>query len=106
MSKFDIGEVNYVNFDEEFVVNGHDSVWYKRKSLEYEHEVRAVVRKISNSNAIFSNEVAIDLNMLIERVVISPDAEMWFFEVVRDICHKYGIHCPIDWSEIQVPVYY
>lgn len=106
MSNFKIGKVNYVNFDENFVVNGHDSVWYKRKSLEYEHEVRAIVRKIPNHNAIFSNEVAVDLDKLIARVVISPEAEMWFFEVIQDICHKYDIHCPIDWSEIQVPVYY
>lgn len=106
MSNFEMGKVNYVNFDENFVVRGGEAVWYKRKSLEYEHEVRAIVQKIPNSNAIFSNEMAVDLDKLIERVVISPEAEMWFYNVIHDLCRKYDVHCPIEWSEIQVPVYY
>ena len=41
-----------------------------------------------------------DINELIERIYVSPLAEDWFLEVVKDVSNKYGLQAPITKSEL------
>ena len=97
----DIGRVHYVNYDKDFYA-GQNPVWYKRKSLDYEREVRAVITSNCKKSSLL---VPVDLRALIEDVVTSPEAEEWFAKLVQRICVKYGIDCNVKQSEIQTKIY-
>lgn len=99
----EIGKVRYIDFTKQFApING--AYWYKRKSFEYEQEVRAVthVRKA----ACCGVEKEVDVETLIEGIYISPYAPKWFEDVVRDITEKYGLNKPIFYSEMKAKPFY
>ena len=98
----EIGKVRYIDYTKQFApING--AYWYKRKSFEYEQEVRAVthVRKA----ACCGVEKDVEIEKLIAGVYISPYAPKWFEDVVRDITEKYGLNKPIFYSEMKTSVY-
>ena len=99
----EIGKVRYIDYTKQFApVNG--AYWYKRKSFEYEQEVRAVthVRKA----ACCGVEKEVDVEKLIEGIYISPYAPKWFEDVVRDITEKYELNKPIFYSEMKAKPFY
>ena len=98
-----IGKVQYIDFTKRFsAVNG--AYWYKRKSFEYEQEVRAVVKvQKANSSGI---EKDIDIEKLIVAIYISSYAPKWFEDVVYDVVKKYGLNKPIFHSEMAVTPFY
>ncbi|MBR2265363.1 MAG: hypothetical protein IJ882_01615 [Paludibacteraceae bacterium] len=100
-----IRRVQYVNYDSNFVALSYPE-WYKRKSLEYESEVRAVIRKCTFDIVEYEKYVNVDLDLLIENVVTSPEADFWFTDLVKELCRKYKVYCNVKQSEIQMPVYY
>jgi hypothetical protein len=85
---------------------------YKGKSFEHEREVRAICfdketifdRNAWSSNAIITSpngvEVIINLDVLIERIVISPLASHWITKLVKDVTHKYGLKKTIKKSSL------
>ena len=99
----EIGKVQYIDFTKRFsAVNG--AYWYKRKSFEYEQEVRAVVKvQKANSSGI---EKDIDIEKLIVAIYISSYAPKWFEDVVYDVVKKYGLNKPIFHSEMAVTPFY
>lgn len=100
-----IGGVQYVKYDEEFN-EANFPVWYKRKSLEYEKEVRAVYQKSTHSFIEQEKQLPVNLDELILEVVTSPEADNWFISLVKELCFKYNVHCNVRKSEIQTEVYY
>ena len=104
-SNVDIQSVQYINYDHNFYAYSNPE-WYKRKSLEYENEVRAVVRNTTNHIIEYNKLVDVDLDNLIIKVVTSPEAELWFTDLVREICRKYNCFVEVKKSNIQIPIYY
>lgn len=102
---FSIGGVLYVNYDKNFNEPLY-SVWYKRKSLEYEKEIRAVLEYPTSDNHAPDKQLPIDLETLIMEVVTSPEAEPWFVNLVKELCEQYNLSCKVRNSEIQTKVYY
>ena len=98
-----IGKVKYIDFEKQFTsING--AFWYKRKSFEYEREVRAVLRQHNiKENGIY---VPIDINVLIDKIYISPYASEWFVDVVKSIVEKYKVEAPILYSQMLVTPFY
>ena len=99
----EIGKVRYIDYTKQFApINS--AYWYKRKSFEYEQEVRAVthVRKA----ACCGIEKDVDIEKLITGIYISPYAPKWFGEVVHDIVEKYGLNKPIFCSEMAAKPFY
>lgn len=103
--RFDIGGVQYVNYDKDFNEALH-SVWYKRKSLEYENEVRVVCENPTNSQIVYDKKLPVKLDTLILEVVTSPEAEPWFVDLIKELCEKYNVSCNVRHSDIQTRVYY
>ena len=99
----EIGKVRYVDFNKRFS-SVYGAYWCKRKSFEYEREVRAIRKDFETSNKGIS--IPIDINILIERVYISPYAPKWFEEVVRNIMEKYQIIVPVVYSEMTKQPFY
>lgn len=92
-----IGKVKYIDFDKRFSsVNG--AFWYKRKSFEYENEVRAILRMPGiKERGIY---IPVNIRMLIDKVYVSPYASQWFFDVVKDVLQKYNLDIDILYSQM------
>lgn len=99
-----IGRVNYTDFNKSF--SATDSTqWYKRHSFAHEKEVRAVFMN-PNYKDNAAMEIPIDLDILIDKIYVSPYADEWFVEVVKDIAMKYGINKEILHSDLsKKPLY-
>ncbi len=98
-----IGKVKYIDFKDNFAsING--PFWYKRKSFEYENEVRLITTKLqSNDKGLY---IPVSTDMLIEKIYVSPYASAWFFEVVKSVVKKYGIKAEVNYSTMKAKPFY
>ena len=126
-----IGKVQYLDFSEDWMnewKNLFQAFVTKRKSFEYEKEIRAVTclpddnvsrhllvnTATEESNAFSSRErtvnpkeltdkgkyVSADLHMLVEKVYVAPYAEPWFEEVVESLLLKYDLDSVVIKSDL------
>jgi hypothetical protein len=117
-----IGKVQYLDFAKDWMNewnNLFQAFVTKRKSFEYENEIRAVTclpddnvnhellanTATEGSNVFSSRErtinpkeltdkgkyVSADLQLLVEKVYVAPYAESWFEEVVESLLSKYDL---------------
>jgi len=105
-----VGKVNYLDYEtdslppsrfEEHKQGGKFLTFLcKRKSFEYESELRAIVEiPLENQKSNLSDEISsykgiyvpVDLDNLIETIFVSPTAPRWFKELVESVLHKYDL---------------
>jgi hypothetical protein len=97
---FDIGAVRYINYDTD--TTGQASHWgaftHKRLFFKDENEIRAMrldsLARYDEGSSLppeVALMVKINLSALIREVKISPLADAWFPNVVRNVMDKYGI---------------
>lgn len=99
-----IGKVKYIDFDKRFSsING--AYWYKRKSFEYENEVRAIYSDFKQSKKPGIG-IPVDIDVLIDKIFISPYATNWFSDVVNSIIKKYEVKKEILQSTMMVAPFY
>ena len=90
-----IGEVTYIDYNIESIHEGmvFNFIMHKRKSFEHERELRAVFWMIYGipEAAPYKKDaepaglaIKVDVNVLIERVYISPLATPWFATIVKN----------------------
>jgi hypothetical protein len=127
-----IGRVEYVDFSVDWMNELNNNLFQaivtKRKSFEYEKEIRAVTC-LPNDNAsrhllantateeskVFSARertvnpkeltdkgkyVSADLHTLVEKVYVAPYAESWFEEVVESLLLKYDLDPVVTKSDL------
>jgi hypothetical protein len=94
-----IGRINYIDFNDNFA-GVNDSFWFKRKSFEHEKEVRAIF-KDRGSETEFGKLIPVDLNVLIDRIYVSPTSQKWFIEMVEDVLLKYNLKKKIGESSMK-----
>jgi hypothetical protein len=96
-----IGKVEYIDYNTDWLPEGNMlyPFVHKRKSFEHERELRAVVQKypasgagLNSSTEVFQDGlyVPVDLQVLIERIYVSPSSTDWFFDLVKSVVSKYG----------------
>jgi hypothetical protein len=126
-----IGKVEYLDFSKDWLSEGKDvfrAFVIKRKSFEYENEIRAVtclpdahidhelppVAGTAGGNIFSPRErtlnptqltdkgkyVSADLQVLVEKVYVAPYAEAWFEEVVQSLLSKYGLDAVVTKSDL------
>lgn len=100
-----IGKIKYIDYQTEHLPIGnnfHPSM-HKRKSFEYECELRALIWPLPPTELgenpvmkMFEGElfstgkyIPVDLNVLVERVFVSPSSPSWFKELVESVMSKY-----------------
>lgn len=85
--KITFGKVRYADFPTASIEKGHQYYrgFIKRKAFEYEKEFRAVI-PLDEINYGEGCAVSIDLDMLIEKIHISPLVPKYFLEAVRYLC--------------------
>jgi hypothetical protein len=93
-----IGRVQYIDFRKKFA-GTHDRIFWKRKSLSHEAEVRAVIKRFEQTEeeALL---MPVDLSKLIRAVVVSPFAPTWFDEVLKEVMRRFEVQVPIISSEL------
>jgi hypothetical protein len=125
-----IGKVQYLDFSKDWLDewnNIFQAFVTKRKSFEYENEIRAItclpdnhassewIIKTSNKEKVSSFKprvvnpreltdkgkyVSVDLQILIEKVYIAPYAEAWFKEVLESLLSKYELNATVTKSDL------
>ena len=111
-TKFDIhcGKIKYIDYksDKFSELRGFEYYLHKRKPFTDENELRAMVllmphekNKIPeddfNESGIY---VPVDLNILLDRVVLSPNGELWLRELVQSLLDNNNLHKTIETSEL------
>lgn len=100
---FEVGNVIYISYEKPLESDA-EPIWYKRTAFSHENEVRAIFREVGTSKD--GMPVMIDLDMLIERVYVSPSAPGWFADLVRRVMNKYGLDKPVEYSRLdEKPIY-
>ncbi|MEC5164721.1 hypothetical protein RCH18_000440 [Flavobacterium sp. PL11] len=99
-----IGEVNYIDYKKEHIP--FDDLFFpflfKRKSFQYEREVR-VITDIGD-NIIDINEglkINVDINELIEKIYIHPKSENWYKNLVIQLVKQLGFTFTIEKSDLE-----
>lgn len=102
-----IGEVRYIDYEREAI--SEQNLFYpflrKRKSFEYEQELRAVVQqwfllsgtisgKLSTAKGTPEHGMSIPVNLdrLIDTIYIAPTSPEWLFELVKSAAAKYDLN--------------
>lgn len=112
-----LGVVKYIDYETEWIDAGNllTPFVHKRKSFEHEREIRAVVTKFPSSRhgLDFSQEtisnglkIKVDVERLINRIYIAPNAPSWFADLVRALIHRYGYNFDVVHSKLnEQPVF-
>ncbi len=112
-----IGDVQYIDYyTHETPLNDILAPYfYKRKSFEYEKELRAMcfLHRDRVSHDILDEDVPeigsyipVDLDILIDKLFVSPTAPEWFFDLTKSVAKKYCINKEILQSSLSDdPVY-
>ena len=125
-----IGKVQYLDFSKDWMDEWNNlfkGFLIKRKSFEYENEIRALtclpddhlmskratitgdVEKVSSPKRRILNEqqitengkyVIADLDILIENVYVAPYSEPWFKEVVESLLSRYHLNANVVKSDL------
>ncbi|MEK6754152.1 MAG: hypothetical protein AABZ00_17975 [Chloroflexota bacterium] len=100
-----IGRVKYIDYKKEYMeeVPLVDRFFYKRKSFEYEEEVRVVIFNLnekwdSRFQAVEVNGgiyVKTKIDSLIDEIYVAPNSPNWFQELVENVAKLYGINKPV-----------
>lgn len=110
------GMVRYIDYEHDDLEGGNllSGLMHKRKSFEYEREMRAVAygvyveeREGHYSTGITGRvfdpsglEVPVDLSNLIEAVYVSPIRQKWFTSLVESVVKRYGWGFPVRQSDL------
>ena len=75
---------------------------FKRKSFQYEREVR-IISDISSANIKINDgmKIDVDINQLIEKIYIHPKSENWYKNLVIELVSKLGFDFTIEKSDLE-----
>lgn len=112
-----LGVVKYIDYDTEYINEWNllAPFMHKRKSFEYEQEVRALVTKwpVGEKRIDFNIDtiehglqIRADVEALVERIFIAPSAPTWFADLVKAVVNRYGYDFEIVHSTLnESPVF-
>ena len=99
-----IGEVNYIDYKKEHIPfnDAFFPFLFKRKSFQYEREVRIISDVSANKIAINDGlKINVDINQLIEKIYIHPKSENWYKKLVIELVEKLGFDIEIEKSDLE-----
>lgn len=70
----------------------------KSKYYEYEQELRLFFRSDDNKDNI--KFIKVNLDLLIDEIIISPNCDKWFMNILENVLRKYNIDKKINFSQI------
>lgn len=101
-----IGEVNYIDYKKEYIP--FDDLFFpflfKRKSFQYEREVRIITDVSDSDSNTKLNEglkISVNINELIEKIYIHPKSENWYKNLVIELMKQLGFDFTIEKSDLE-----
>jgi hypothetical protein len=95
----EIKKVLYIEHDKKIPdgIYGLDSslFGFKHRAYFFEKEVRIIMGKRSldgHGESPMSVKLPVDLNSFVRSIVVAPEADKWFVDLVKDLVEKYGIN--------------
>jgi hypothetical protein len=99
-----IGAVKYIDYKREYIPfeDKFFPFLFKRKSFQYEREVR-IVSNLSSHNVTLNDgiKINVDIHKLIERIYIHPKSENWYKNLVIQLMQQLGFDFPIEKSDLE-----
>lgn len=113
-----VGKVKYIDYETDWLPEGNlfYPFLHKRKSFQHEQELRAIIVRIPYKERKHGKDdlevdlkkevvdvgvyVNVELDVLSERVYVSPTAQEWFNSLVDSILRRYEIEKKIEQSSL------
>lgn len=99
-----IGEVNYIDYKKEYIPfeNSFFPFLFKRKSFQYEREIR-IITDVTSHNLTIDNGLKIDVGVedLVEKIYIHPKSENWYKNLVIELAKRLGFDFIIEKSDLE-----
>lgn len=106
-----LGVVKYIDYEQDLIEEGNilRPFVHKRKSFEHERELRGLIMKwpISSDSLNFDEDtidrglpVKVDIEELIEKIYVAPNAPSWFTTLVNTAVKRYGYDIEVIQSEM------
>lgn len=99
-----LGEVNYIDYKKEHIPfdNAFFPFLFKRKSFQYEREVR-IITDVSAFGMTIDNGLKIDVDIcqMIEKIYIHPKSENWYKNLVIELVKRLGFDFGIEKSDLE-----
>ncbi|MFL9836339.1 DUF2971 domain-containing protein [Flavobacterium sp. ST-75] len=99
-----IGEVKYIDYKKEHIPfdNNFFPFLFKRKSFQYEKEVR-IISNLAKHNLNINEgvKISIDINKLIEKIYIHPKSENWYKNLVFQLMEQLGFNFQVEKSDLE-----
>jgi hypothetical protein len=99
-----IGEVNYIDYKKEYIPfdNTFFPFLFKRKSFQYEREIR-IITDVTSQNLTIDNglKIDIDISRLIEKIYIHPKSENWYKNLIIELVKRLGFDFEIEKSDLE-----
>jgi len=105
-SKLQVGLVNYIDFDDEVVPRSrYARFFHKRAGFEEEKEFRAVFEQPltklnSPTDPDKGKSIRVNIDKLIRKVVLMPDAPNWFKVRTETLLAQHGIEAKVERSDL------
>jgi hypothetical protein len=99
-----IGQVNYIDYKKEYIP--FDDLFFpflfKRKSFQYEREVRIISDTSDTSITINDGiKINVDISQLIDKIYIHPKSENWYKNLVIELVSKLDFDITIEKSDLE-----
>jgi hypothetical protein len=91
-------QVMYIDYDDfdAPIKKPLDAFFYKKKEFHFEKEFRAIVTNYDDMDEKKEFvEEKIDLNCLIEKIIVHPESDSWFLNVIDGLCKKFGLNVEV-----------
>ncbi len=105
-----IKPVQYIDFEKDMIPEANKlfPFFFKRKSFEHERELRAAIFSAPGESEFeFAAEpselgifVKVELQNLVERIMVAPSAQDWFFALVESVASRYGVSVGVERSSL------
>ncbi len=99
-----IGAVDYIDYKKEYIPFDNDffPFLFKRKSFQYEREVRIVADLTKHDLSINEGvKTYVDIGLLIEKIYIHPRSENWYKKLVMQLMQQLGFDIEIEKSDLE-----
>ena len=102
-----LSEVRYINYEEDVMLEHVNyPFFYKQKAYSYENEVRMLYQVTgTGKNWDWADEeveeglfMNVDLDVLIDEIILSPDSPQWFYKLIEDLLKRYKVKKNISYS--------
>ncbi len=80
----------------------------KNIGYSYENEIRFIYDTVTPTLHQRLGDgfcLNVDANKIIEKILVSPAADEWFFELIKSVLSKYDLDNRVFWSDLRFPHY-